>query len=385
MRVTSGNRSTILAASSLTLALVSDSVLYLLLPIYFQDFTLTMLWVGILLSANRLVRIVCHPWLAAIHQLLGNRRATLTASLLATLACLCFLILSGPLWLLLARLLWGGAYSFLRLSCLFYATEQPSERLQNLGWYATVQEMGPLSVLLLTPWLTDLLSPHGVIGLSFLLCLLSIVPAWCLPRDLAVIDSSTNKNYPNSSIAHWLTFLSSLSLDGLWAIVLAPMLIQEGVSTKDALFMTALLVCLKRFLNLLCGLWATRTNAYHNITTGLHLSLSFMVIACLLIGAGCLVIGSLIGIMGHAVYMLTMPKWLADVAPQDNRRKQQLHAFTWWRDAAVAAGAGIAGLMLSLEIVSIAYGLVCGTLTVLWGLWFVQQRKSKIVQTAVHE
>ena len=54
----SATKQTILASSTLTLALVSDAVLYLLLPIYFSDFLLTIIWVGILLSANRFLRIL---------------------------------------------------------------------------------------------------------------------------------------------------------------------------------------------------------------------------------------------------------------------------------------------------------------------------------------
>ena len=79
-----GSRSTVLAGSCLTLSLVSDAVLYLLLPVYFQSFSLSLLWVGILLSANRFIRIAMNPWLAARHAQLGNRNAVLVAVVLAT-------------------------------------------------------------------------------------------------------------------------------------------------------------------------------------------------------------------------------------------------------------------------------------------------------------
>ena len=57
-----GSRSTVLASLVLTLTLVSDAVLYLLLPLFFDSFGLTVFWVGILLSAHRFVSLFFNPW-----------------------------------------------------------------------------------------------------------------------------------------------------------------------------------------------------------------------------------------------------------------------------------------------------------------------------------
>lgn len=61
--INQNSRPTVLASLVLTLTLVSDAVLYLLLPLFFDSFGLTLLWVGILLSANRFVRLLINPWL----------------------------------------------------------------------------------------------------------------------------------------------------------------------------------------------------------------------------------------------------------------------------------------------------------------------------------
>src|SRR5690554_5623135 len=202
-----GSRSTVLASLVLTLTLVSDAVLYLLLPLFFDSFGLTVLWVGILLSANRFVRLFVNPWLVPWFQYFGARTALIQAVVLASAASLSFVFLFSPWTLLFARLLWGCAYALMRLGCLHYATEAPERRMINLGWYTSIQEMGPLLVILLTPLLVVHISAQAVLALAFVLCLLALIPALSLPVPHADRGVSTGAQWPWPDAWHRLTFL----------------------------------------------------------------------------------------------------------------------------------------------------------------------------------
>ena len=76
------------ASLALGLVLPTDTVLYLLLPMHAADFGVTLAEAGVLLAANRLVRILGYGWVARSHERHGPRLACLGAVLGATASSL---------------------------------------------------------------------------------------------------------------------------------------------------------------------------------------------------------------------------------------------------------------------------------------------------------
>ena len=70
----SGWRAIIGSSSVMSLALLGDALLYAVLPAYAADFGLTLPWVGVMLSANRFVRVFAYGVLARLTQRVGVRR-----------------------------------------------------------------------------------------------------------------------------------------------------------------------------------------------------------------------------------------------------------------------------------------------------------------------
>src|SRR4030081_502914 len=93
------------AALALTLALPGDTVLYLLLPLYAATFGVTLPEAGLLLAANRIVRIFGSGWVASFYANRVPRAACLLAAIGAVLSTFGYATLSGVWALLLARLL----------------------------------------------------------------------------------------------------------------------------------------------------------------------------------------------------------------------------------------------------------------------------------------
>lgn len=357
------SHSTILASLVLTLTLVSDAVLYLLLPLYFESFGLTLLWVGLLLSANRFVRLLINPWLVGYFQRVGARQATLQAVVLATLASICFVLVASPWILLLARLLWGCAYALMRLACLHYATEEKASSMKNLGWYTTFQEIGPLLVLLLAPWLTLQLSISAVLILASSLCVLALLPALALPKPVARDQITATTRFPWPGGWHQITFLVCLLFDGVWMVMLAPQLVALNYTLAAALSTAALLMVGKRLFNLSIGLITVRFNPFTQVTHWLYGALGLLLMAGLLMPGTGILLASLLGIIGHGLLMILMPKLLADEAQTDTQRQQSLNTFTFWRDLAAACGALLAAILVTQGILDWFYwgvsGLIC--------------------------
>lgn len=95
---------------------IGDAMLFIVLPIYWTQFGLTSLWqVGVLLSANRLIRLPINPLVGWFYQHLDKRTGVIIAVILASLSTFSYGVLKSFALLLIMRCLWGVAWSFLRL------------------------------------------------------------------------------------------------------------------------------------------------------------------------------------------------------------------------------------------------------------------------------
>ena len=117
----SAARSEITAISIVTaLCLVGDSFLYVALPLHWEEAGLgSLLEVGLILAANRLVRIPLNPLITWFYTKCSCRTGILLATLLAIVSTAGYGLCQGlALWLAL-RFLWGFSWTLLRLGTLF--------------------------------------------------------------------------------------------------------------------------------------------------------------------------------------------------------------------------------------------------------------------------
>ena len=118
-----GWRTVIASSSIMSLALLGDALLYAVLPVYAEHFGLTLVWVGIMLSANRIVRVFAYGAIARLTNSVGVRNMCIAAAIAATLSTAMYGIGQGPVTMLVARILWGLTYATLVLVTLSYAIE----------------------------------------------------------------------------------------------------------------------------------------------------------------------------------------------------------------------------------------------------------------------
>jgi MFS family permease len=81
----------------------------------------------------------------------------------------------------------------------------------------------------------------------------------------------------------------------------------------------------------------------------LHFANMLMIVAALVLAADSIYTASLLGNLGHALFMILMPKSLSDQYPDSVTRKTMLNDFTIYRDIAAAIGALLAGLLLTMH------------------------------------
>jgi MFS family permease len=146
------------SAAALATTLPGDVVLYLLLPMFAPQFGVSVAEAGVLLAANRLVRIVGYGWVARFYARRGDRPTDLLAVAAAAISTLGYATLSG-FWLLLPlRLLWGLSFAALNLSTQAMATADATGASRRSGRSRAIIAIGPMLAL---PWISGGTPPAG--------------------------------------------------------------------------------------------------------------------------------------------------------------------------------------------------------------------------------
>lgn len=135
------------------LALFGDSALYVVLPRHREDLGLTAMQVGILLSANRFVRIGLNDPTARVLERVGLRAALPLALLLAALTTAAYGHVGFTAFLVL-RILWGLSWSFLRNGAnVAVLREEPARRGELQGTFRSLSRLGSLAAVVGGVWL----------------------------------------------------------------------------------------------------------------------------------------------------------------------------------------------------------------------------------------
>ena len=147
--------------------IMGDSLMYIVLPARMAEFgvgqTLGLgpaFWVAVALSANRFVRLASNAFAASVYRRFGFRVPFVGAVCLGALTTLSYGFSSGVAVLLAARVLWGVAFSFLRLGAQLAAFElgRPGTRGRLLGFYVALQRAGSLAAVTAGAALVDAFS-----------------------------------------------------------------------------------------------------------------------------------------------------------------------------------------------------------------------------------
>jgi DHA1 family inner membrane transport protein len=177
-----GWRAIIGSSSIMSLALLGDALIYAVLPAYAEDFGLTLPWVGVMLSANRFIRVFAYGAIARLSHALGARNMCIGAAVVATLTTALYGVAQGPALMLVARILWGLTYASLVLATLSYAVEYREKAGTRVGVSQAIQRLGPILALFGGAWLVGQLGPNHAFVVLAVPTAFAILIAFSLPK-----------------------------------------------------------------------------------------------------------------------------------------------------------------------------------------------------------
>ena len=171
------SRTTVFTATATALSLLGDQALYALLPLYFQEIGLLPIQVGILLSANRWVRLLTNHLAEKLVERFPINLMLVLSLTLGALLSLAYAYFSSFLVLLVARCLWGLCWSFIRhISVMSVASSIESQNLgQMMGFYNGISHIGNILGIILGGILFD------QIGFSTTLALFGVISFLAVP------------------------------------------------------------------------------------------------------------------------------------------------------------------------------------------------------------
>ena len=157
-------------------SLLGDQVLYSVLPVYFEELGLQPLQVGLLLSANRWVRLVTNHIAHRAIDRFSPRMLFASAFVLGAVTTLMYTATWSFTVLLVARLAWGLAWSFIRhVGVLGMMVDVSPDRVgRTMGIYNGITRIGSVAGLFLGAMLVDLAGYHPAMVLLALTSFIAV-------------------------------------------------------------------------------------------------------------------------------------------------------------------------------------------------------------------
>ena len=341
------------AALSLGLALPGDVVLYLLLPMYAAQFGVTLAEAGLLLAANRLVRIAGYGWVADFYARHGDRRTCTLAVAGAVLCCLGYATLSG-LWMLLPlRLVWGLCFAAFNLSTQALATADPAGAARRSGRSRAFIALGPVVALPLGAVLAHWSGPRTIFWLLAAVALLGLLAARRLPTAPHPVAVAARRFQRPNSLDGW-SFMEGLALDGLFIVGLS--YLGKDLLPGAAVVVAGLLMAMRYLSEIALGPVGGRM-AERFGAERLLVSLSLLTALALVgFGLGWLWSCAALIVVLRALQLPLIAPIVAHRTPGPER-VQALAARSTWRDIGAGAGPVLAGLLLPIASSAWVYGV----------------------------
>lgn len=354
------------AYASLALAFASfgDAFLYPFLPVNSISVGVPVVWIGVLLSINRFVRIFSNTWMVHLFSKYGLRMITIIAVLVAITSTAGYAIANSIFIWLVFRVAWGLSFSAMRISTLGYALQQSRQGFA-LGLTKGIQETGPMIALFMVPVLLNYFNTTTIFLLLAGFSLPALYFAWKLPdREDRTPAMTENVFFKFPTMLNSITFVSAFLIDGIIVVVLGILFLHyKGnitlltATTLAAIYLGYRRICLVAFSP--AGGWLADRVGLGKV---FNLSLAAVIIGLVMLTYGWIELGSIIVFTFYSINVAITPGKISH---------QQIHPLSavagnaTWRDIGAAVGTLTGGLLLTSDYLTTILIIAIFSLTLL--------------------
>jgi len=340
--------------SGLVLAFSSfgDAFLYVVLPVNAPQMKVPLVWIGILLSINRFVRIVANQLFANLFHRFGFKKITIAAALLSMITTFYYSHAGGIVVWLTVRIVWGFCYSALRMSAIGYSL-QAENRGFSLGLNKGLQEIGPVIALLVGPILLRWMAPSSTFLIFSLLSVPAIILAFYLPEITPSQDKiQFNINFIPSTF-NLLTFLASFFVQGILIVTITKLLAPQSSTMIAIAALAGIYLAYRRICTILIaplgGIFADK----FGIDKTFIISIVLTAVGLLLIANGLTAAGIIVAFTFNSFTSALAPGSIAE----GDRHLTSIAANSTWNDIGTAFGALMSGLLLESDNLNIIFAI----------------------------
>lgn len=345
-----GLKASVFAALALAFASFGDAFLYPFLPLNFQSVGLPVVWIGLILSVNRVVRILSNAFMVHAFSRYGLRSVMVIAVVLAITSTFGYGLATGILSWVLLRIIWGLAFSAMRIGVLGYAL-QHQRRGFSFGLSRSLQEAGPMLSLFMAPILITYLDSRTIFYFLSVLSLPALYFAWKLPvKDdkTQMVGSRRMLNWP--STLNSITLVSAIVIDGIIVVVIG-MLFLRYRGQIDLVTATALAASYLGYRRI-CLVALSTVGGVISDKVGMermfNISLALVILGLLVIISGWIGTGAVIVFTFYSINSAITP----GSAARSSHSLAAIAENATWRDIGAAIGTLLGGVLISSQYLS---------------------------------
>ena len=336
---------TTLSAAALSIVLMGDALIYVVLPVSAGAFGISMVWVGLLLSANRFVRIVSYGLIAGATVIIGVRLATIVACIGGASSTVMYWLFDGGWPLLVARLLWGLSFAALTLTTLAYAVADRQRAGTRVGLSRAIQQLGPVFALTAGAWIAGQLGPKSAFLFLGFASFLALPFALALPRERAQPRESRPRWLPKPHGLDWLFFAVGFTVDGVFVMTIT-IILADLVSLEAAILGGGILLSLRGVGEAMFAPIGGWLGDRLGIEAALFGATALALAGLAAIALGGVYSGAAAVIIGRAALAALGPATVAARSPSEHLMHRMATMQTW-RDFGAALGPLLSGFFLS--------------------------------------
>jgi MFS family permease len=315
--------------------MIGDTLLYAVLPLYHDDFGLSLAMVGVLLSLNRWIRLLANSGVAAIGEKVGPQALMIAAATGAAIATTVYGLVESAAIQIAARILWGMSYAALNLATLAYAVSDRANAGKRVGTSRAAIGVVQAMSLVGGAWLVLQVGPRSVFLIYGALTLVALGSALLLPHLPPEPVAGQGFRLPIPHRLETWGFVMGFAGDGVFLLTLA-FLMKDSITSLAPVLATALLLALRWLVEITTGpiggwigdrFGARRISIFNG---------ALLVVGFALIAADHEVAGALIVVMTRGLFNTLIPVLVIE-RRQGSVLSSQAN-YSTWRDFGAAAG-----------------------------------------------